>query len=85
MEVTSIRAAAAGIYRRQVTGSQLPETANIATVCDAWLMGRDAPTDLLSFFKDALDHLKNEFPSVKKPELQAHFAFRAIAKCVDLS
>lgn len=82
MEVTSIRAAATGIYRRQVMGSQLPEAAQIAFACDAWLAGKDEPTDLLSFFKDALDHLKTEFPSAKKSELQAHFAFRAIAKCV---
>jgi hypothetical protein len=85
MEVTSIRTAVAGIYRRQVVGSQLPEEAGIMAACDVWLAGKADPTELLPFFNSGLDHLKALFPTARKPELQAHFALRAITKCVDLS
>lgn len=85
MEVTSIRIAALGIFRRQVMGGRLPEGADIAAECNAWLADKDDPTILLPFFTDAADHLKSKFPLTKKSELQAHFALTAIAKCVDLS
>jgi len=85
MEATSIRVAATGIYRRQVMGSQLAEASQIVVACDSWLMDKKDPPVLLPFFEEALDHLQNEFPFVKKAELRAYFALRAIAKCVDQS
>ena len=83
MEVTSIRTSVAAIYRRQVMGSQMTEEKEIKEACDVWLSERGDPTDLLPFFTDALAHLTPQFPHSKKSELQAHFALRAIAKCVD--
>lgn len=85
MEVTGIRAATLGIFRRQVMGGCLPEEAIIAAECDAWLANKGDPTMLLPFFKEAIDHLKLKFGLVKTAELQAHFALRAIAKCVVLN
>jgi hypothetical protein len=85
MEVIAIRTAVAGIFRRQVMGSPLPEDADMVGECNSWLAAESDPSELLPFFKNAADHLKLKFPLAKKPELQAHFALAAIAKCADQS
>jgi hypothetical protein len=85
MEVTAIRTAIVGLFRRQVMGSQLPEEASIAIECDGWLQDNGDPVNLRAFFEKALKHLTAAFPSVKKTELQAHFALKAISKCVALT
>ncbi|KQP58987.1 dsDNA nuclease domain-containing protein [Methylobacterium sp. Leaf112] len=85
IEMTSIRAAVAAIYRRQVMGKMLPEEIQIAAACDEWLMDHNDSSKLMPFFKDALAHLSGIFPLKKSAELQAHFAIRAINKCVALN
>ncbi|CAO4150728.1 CD-NTase associated protein 4-like DNA endonuclease domain-containing protein [Methylorubrum thiocyanatum] len=82
LEVTSIRAAVAGIYRRQVMGKGLPEEVHIASACDEWLLTHKDPPKLMPFFKESLIYLLSKFPFSKPAELQAHFALRAINKCV---
>lgn len=83
MEVTAIRVAATSIYRRQVMGSHSARHGEVVAACDAWLADKTDPVKLLPFFTDALAHLSVAFPGAKKAELQAHFALRAIMKCVD--
>ncbi|EHP87722.1 dsDNA nuclease domain-containing protein [Methylorubrum extorquens] len=82
LEVTSIRAAVTGIYRRQVMGKGLPEEVHIASACDEWLLTHEDPPKLMPFFKESLLYLLSKFPFSKPAELQAHFALRAINKCV---
>ena len=85
MEVTAIRVAVAGIYRRQVMGGRLDEEVSIAHECDAWLSSNSDPSNLMWFFQSGVSHLKSQFPFTKHAELQAHFALRAITKCVGQS
>jgi hypothetical protein len=84
MEIIAIRSAATAIYRRQVMGSPAVRTDDdVIAACDAWLADKLDPVKLLPFCTEALAHLADAFPAAKKAELQAHFALRAIMKCVD--
>ncbi|MFH6781803.1 MULTISPECIES: dsDNA nuclease domain-containing protein [Methylobacterium] len=85
LEIARIRAAVASIYRRQVLGERLPQEESVISACDSWLLDQPDPPMLLPFFRAALAHLTAKFPLVKSEELQAHFALRAINKCVDLN
>lgn len=83
LEITGIRAAAAAIYRRQVMGSRSPEEDRLIIACDAWLASQTDPTELKTFFEAAHNTLHAQHQSIRKPELLAHFALRAIQRCVD--
>lgn len=83
MEITAIRTAAASIFRRQVMGGKSNDEEKLVQACDAWLTNHPDPMKLEPFFQAAYDDLQSEHPSMKRPELLAHFALRAIKKCVD--
>jgi hypothetical protein len=85
MEITAVRAAAASIYRRQVMGARLIDEEQLIAGCDEWLAGQSDPLQLKPFFEAAYNELRGQFPSVKKADILANFALRAIKKCVDLT
>lgn len=82
-EITAIRTAAASIFRRQVMGTRSNDEQNLVLACDAWLTTHPDPIQLKPFFEAAYDDLHNAYSSLKKQELLAYFALRAIKKCVD--
>lgn len=84
LEITAIRAAATSIYRRQVMGTRSSDEEQLMLACDAWLSSHPDPTQLKPFFQTAYGDLQSDYPSMRKPELLAHFALRGINKCVDL-
>ncbi len=83
LEITAIRAAAASIFRRQVMGKRSNDEEKLVLACDAWLTAHPDPIQLKPFFQAAYDDLQSTYSSIKKPELLAYFALRAIIKCVD--
>ncbi|MCE7914889.1 MAG: DUF4297 domain-containing protein [Nitrosomonas sp. PRO4] len=83
MEITAIRIAAASIFRRQVMGTRSSDEEKLVRACDAWLTIHSDPTELRPFFQAAYDDLQSAHPSIKKHELHAYVALRAIKKCVD--
>ena len=83
MEITAIRTSAASIFRRQVMGTRSNDEEKLVLACDAWLATRPDPIQLKPFFQAAYDDFRGMFPSMKKHELLASFALRAIKKCVD--
>lgn len=85
MERTSIKAAAAGFYRRQVMGGHTAQEEALLSECDQWLEGNKQDGSLTEYFTKAYSDLGARHTSFKKPELLAHFALRAIKKCVDLT
>ncbi|WP_426315681.1 dsDNA nuclease domain-containing protein [Methylobacterium fujisawaense] len=85
MDVTAIRVAVTAIYRRQVMGAKLPQETAIEMACNDWLETHTASSKLLTFFEAGLEHLATQFPLSKSAELRAHFALKAIEKCMDLS
>jgi len=84
-EISQIRVAATAIFSRKLFGSPLPADVEISTCCGAWLGINTVGTNLMPVFESGMDHLRAEFPSAKKAELQAHFLLKAIEQCVDLS
>lgn len=84
-EISQIRAAATAIFSRKLFGSPLPADVEISECCDSWLGINKIGTNLMPAFKSGTDHLRAEFSSAKKAELQAHFLLKAIEQCVDLS
>ena len=85
MEITSIKAAAAGYYRRQVMGGHTAQEEALLRDCDQWLDVNQQNGSLSEFFTKAYSELSARHPSFKKAVLLAHFAMRAIKKCVDLT
>lgn len=85
MERTSIKAAAAGFYRRQVMGSHSAQEEALLRDCDRWLDVNRQDGTLFEFFTKAYSDLSARHASFKKAEVFAHFALRAITKCVDLT
>jgi hypothetical protein len=85
MEIISVRTAAASIYRRQVMCGRSNDEEKLVQACDAWLSIHPEPTQLKPFFQAAYDDLHVKYPTMKRPELLAHFALRAIYKCADLT
>jgi len=84
-EVSQIRAVSTAIFSRKLFGSLLPADVEIATCCESWLGVNTIGADLMPVFESGLAHLRAQFPSVKKAELQAHFLLKAIEQCVDPS
>lgn len=83
LEITAMRAAAAGIYQRQVAGTRSQDEERFIADCDVWLASHADPTNLKPYFDAAYDDLAVRHQRLRKPELLAHFALRAIQKCVD--
>lgn len=84
-EVSQIRVAATAIFSRKLFGTPLPADVEISACCDAWLGINKIGTNLMPVFEGGTAHLRTEFPTAKKAELQAHFLLKAIEQCVDLS
>lgn len=84
-EISQIRVAATAIFSRKLFGSPLPSDVEISACCDAWLGINKIGTNLMPAFESGMNHLRAEFPSAKKAELQANFLLKAIEQCVDLS
>ncbi len=84
-EISQIRAAATSIFSRKLFGSPLHADVEISACCDAWLRINKIGTNLMPAFESGTNHLRAEFPSAKKAELQANFLLKAIEQCVDLS
>lgn len=82
-EVTSIRSAAASIYRRQVMGTRSSEEKDLVSSCDSWISASPDETHLSTYLQTGYNALRLQHPSFKKPDLVAHLALRAIQKCVD--
>lgn len=82
MEITAIRTAAASIFRRQVMGTRSKDEENLVLACDTWLTTHPDSIQLKPFFQAAYDDLQSAYPSIKKQELIAYIALRAIKKCV---
>lgn len=83
MEITGVRTAAASILRRQVMGTRSNDEEALMLACDTWLTTHSDPIQLKPYFQAAYEDLHSSHPSIKKQELLAHFALRAIKKCVD--
>jgi hypothetical protein len=83
MEATSVRVAMVSIYKRQVMGGDDPRTAPLVSDCDKWLETNSPGSRLSEFFDNAKTHLAPLHPSFRAAELTAHFALRAVRKCVD--
>ena len=83
LESTSIKVAAAGFYRRQVMGGHTEQEEALIQDCDQWIELHRQTGKLREFFAKAYGDLNARHSSFKKPELLAHFALRAIKKCVD--
>lgn len=83
MEITTIRSAAASIYRRQLLGARSNDEEQLILECIEWLAARPDPALLRPFFQEAYNDLHGKHPSMKVPELLAHFALQAVNKCVD--
>lgn len=83
MEITAIRTAVASIFRRQVMGTKSNDEEKLVLACDVWLTTHPDSIHLKPFFQAAYDDLQSAFLSIKKQELLAYFALRAIKKCVD--
>lgn len=82
MDVMAIRTAAASIYRRQVMGAVSHEEQLLIDACDPWL--DTAPvTGVLALLTAGYMGLGPSHASLKKHEVMAHLAIRAIKKCVD--
>lgn len=84
-EISQIRAAATAIFSRKLFGSPLPADVEISACCDAWLGINKIGTNLMPAFESGMNHLRAEFPSARKAELQAIFLLKAIEQCVDRS
>lgn len=86
LEITGIRVAATGIYRRQVMSGTSTAEKSAAQYCDDWLsnwfLNNTFPEKLLPFFEEAYSDLKSEI-FLRRTEVLAHFAIRAIVACMD--
>lgn len=83
LEVSGLRVAAARIYRQQLLGTRSDAELALDEACDQWLNQNEIGEELLSTFESACSTLAVSHGWAKKSELQAHFALRAIIRCVD--
>ncbi len=83
MEVTGIRVSVTRIFRRQLMREKDSREAALIKDCDKWLDGNCLSGQLLFSFEKAYVELKDKHPRIKRVDLLAHLALRAIQKCVD--
>jgi hypothetical protein len=81
MEISSIRAAATGIFRRQVIGKRPAQDEQIMHDCDIIIASTQDTPDLRPRFERARSVLVPKYSSVRPAELLAHFALRAVSQC----
>lgn len=82
MEITAIRAAAASIFRRLIMGTKSTDEEKLIQDCDVWLANHLATKELKPYFEEAYGDLQKNYPNLRKPEILANFALRAIKRCV---
>jgi len=82
METAAIRAAAANYFSRQVMGSHTEQEIAFVAGCDEWLHINSQSGTLTEFFRKAHADLSRVHTALRKSELLAVFALRAITKCV---
>lgn len=80
--VTSIKAAAAGILRRQVMGVSSIQERQILEDCDEIIETLGDSPSLLRRFEYAQTALSQKHSDCRPAELLAHFALRAVGRCV---
>jgi len=83
MEIAAIRTAATAIFRRQVMGARSSEEDNLDAACDAWIATQPDPVKLRPFLEAAYQEMSSLGLSLKKTEVFAHVALRALQKCAD--
>lgn len=79
-EITGIRMAATSIYRNQVMRANSQQEEKIFQDCDQWIASNPITGKLKPIFDNFYEDLKHKY-SLRKSELLAHFAIRAIAVC----
>jgi Cap4 dsDNA endonuclease len=83
MELTAIRMAASAYFSRQVMGAHTRQEQALVATCDEWLKHNTQNGTLSEFFNQAHAALSLIHPRIRRPEILAIFALRAIKKCVD--
>lgn len=82
-DLTAMKAAATSYYARQVMGGHTDPERALIVACDEWLLQNEQTESLSQFFEEAYLFLGPKHPGLRKPQILAIFALRAIAKCVD--
>jgi len=82
MDITSIRIAAAEIYRQQVLGTN-SELNDFFDDCDKFIDQNPITTKLLPIINLAHANFKQKYNQFTKTQLLAHYILRAIKKCAD--
>lgn len=83
LEISALKVAATRIYRQQLLGVRSGAEVALDEACDQWLNDNEIGQRLQLGFELACSALAESHPWAKKSELQAHFALRAINRCVD--
>lgn len=81
MEIMSIRAAAAAIFRRQVIGRNSAQDEELLHDCDTIISSYQDTSDLRPRFDYARSVLALKYSTIRPAELLAHFAIRALSRC----
>lgn len=82
-DLTAIKASASAYYTRQVLGGHTEQERLLVLACDEWLLQNNQIGSLRKFFEEAYLSLGPNHPGLRKHQVLAIFALRAIAKCVD--
>lgn len=82
-QISQIKAAASAYYTRQVMDSHTEQEKAFVAACDEWLMENKQTETLSLFFEKAHTDLSMRHAALRRPEILAIFALRAITKCVD--
>ncbi len=82
MEMTRIRSAFAGIYRRMLIGASLPDEPEVVSACENWIDTHPDFDPLYTWMTEGVAHIQADFPSIKTHELGAQLLLRAIYRCV---
>ena len=82
-EITSVRSAAAELYRNQLLNAQDDTIQLLEQRCDELIGSGLQVANLKPFFEGLYSQLKDDFGSLRKPTIFAVIALRAIKSCVD--
>lgn len=82
-EITSIKSAAAELYRNQLLNVQDETIQLLEQRCDELIDSEVDLTKLKPFFESLHSQLEGDFENVRKPTILAVIALRAIKSCVD--
>ena len=85
LETVAIRAAIAGIFRRQVMGQKSNEEEAIQSACVVWFDANHMSSSISADFESAFSGLHEKFPAMNKTEIMSYIALEAVNRCVDPS